>query len=331
MNNDWNSFLEQQGQEHTPQQADCALCDLSYLGLIRVSGEDARDFLQGQLTNDINLVDENTGQLSAMCNPKGRMFASLGIFQRDEDIYLQLPVERLDAILKRLRMFVLRSKVVLEDATDELVAIGLSGDCIHELPGQVPKQAMQQVKLDNLNVLRMPGELPRVQLVGPVESIMAFWKQLAPEATLVNPDLWILQNIREGLPTVYNSTAEVFIPQTLNLQLLNAINFQKGCYTGQEVIARMKYLGQLKRRMYLAQFDAETEVQPSPGDSLYSTSSKSGQGAGKIVDVRPDPAGGYAALVMIQISTAAADDLQWLDDKGPKLALSEPPYGFETE
>lgn len=160
---------------------------------------------------------------------------------------------------------------------------------------------------------------------------MAFWKQLATDATLVNRDFWTLQNIREGLPTVYNSTAEAFIPQTLNLQLLNAINFQKGCYTGQEVIARMKYLGQLKRRMYLAQFDAEAEVQPSPGDSLYSASSKSGQGAGKIVDVRPDPAGGYAALVMIQISAAAADDLQWLDDRGAKLALSEPPYGFETE
>lgn len=329
MNDDWNSFLEQQDLENAPPQADCALCALSDHGLIRVSGEDARDFLQGQLTNDINLVDESTGQLSALCNPKGRMFASLGIFQRDEDIYLQLPLERLDAILRRLRMFVLRSRVVLEDATDELVAIGLSGDCIHELPGQVPEQAMQQVKLDDLSVLRMPGELPRVQLIGPVDSIMAFWKQLTPAATVVNQDFWALQNIREGLPNVYNSTAEAFIPQTLNLHLLNAVNFKKGCYTGQEIIARMKYLGQLKRRMYLAHFD--TEAQPAPGDKLYSGSSKSGQGAGQIVDVRPDPAGGYAALVMIQISTAEANDLQWLDDQGAKMELSEPPYGYETE
>ncbi len=329
MNNVWNSFLKLQDLENAPPQADCALCDLSDLGLIRVSGEDARDFLQGQLTNDINLVDESTGQLSALCNPKGRMFASLGIFQRGGDIYLQLPVERLDAILRRLRMFVLRSRVVLDDATDELVAIGLSGDCIHELISQVPEQAMQQVKLDELSVLRMPGELPRVQLVGPVDSVMAFWKQLAPVATLVNRDFWALQNIREGLPNVYNSTAEAFIPQTLNLQLLNAVNFKKGCYTGQEIIARMKYLGQLKRRMYLAHFD--TEALPAPGDSLYSASSKSGQGAGQIVDVRPDPAGGYAALVMIQISTAEANDLQWLDDQGAKMELSEPPYGYETE
>jgi folate-binding protein YgfZ len=329
MNNDWNSFLEQQNLDNAPSQADCALSDLSDHGLIRIGGEDAREFLQGQLTNDINLVDESTGQLGALCNPKGRIFASMNIFQRDREIYLQLPAERLEAILMRMRMFVLRSRVTLEDVSDELVAIGLSGDCIHKLIGQVPEQAMQQVKLDDLNLMRMPGELSRVQLIGPVDSIIAFWKQLPPEVTLVNRGFWALQNIREGVPNVYNSTAEAFIPQTLNLQLLNGISFNKGCYTGQEIIARMKYLGQVKRRMYLAHFDAE--VQPAPGDRLYSASSKSGQGAGQIVDVRPDPAGGYAALVMIQISTAEADDLQLLDDQGPRMELSEPPYGFETE
>jgi len=188
---------------------------------------------------------------------------------------------------------------------------------------------MQQTRLDELSLMRVPGELPRVQLVGPLDSILAFWSQVTPEVTLVNGDFWALQNIREGLPSVYNSTAEAFIPQTLNLQLLNGINFKKGCYTGQEVIARMKYLGQLKRRMYMAHFD--TDTRPAPGDRLYSASSKSGQGAGQIVDVRPDPAGGYAALVMIQISTAEADDLQLVDEQGAKMELSEPPYGFEPE
>ena len=329
MNSDWNSFLTQQGMDNAPSQADCALCDLSDQGLIRVGGEDARDFLQGQLTNDINLVDGSTGQLSALCNPKGRMLACFNIFQRDDHIYLQLPVERLEAILKRLRMFVLRSRVILQDATDELVIIGLSGDCIHKLLSEVPEGAMQQTRVEDLSLIRMPGELPRVQLVGPPQSILAFCKQKAPEATLVNRDFWALQNIRAGLPSVYNSTAEAFIPQTLNLQLLEGISFTKGCYTGQEVIARMKYLGQLKRRMYVAHFD--TDARPAPGDRLYSPSSKSGQGAGQIVDVRPDPAGGYAALVMIQISTAEADDLQLTDDQGARMELGEPPYGFASE
>ena len=326
MNSDWNSFLTQQGMDNAPSQADCALCDLSDQGLIRVGGEDARDFLQGQLTNDINLVDGSTGQLSALCNPKGRMLACFNIFQRDDHIYLQLPVERLETILKRLRMFVLRSRVILQDATDELVIIGLSGDCIHKLLSEVPEGAMKQTRVEDLSLIRMPGELPRVQLVGPPQSILAFCKQKAPEATLVNRDFWALQNIRAGLPSVYNSTAEAFIPQTLNLQLLEGISFTKGCYTGQEVIARMKYLGQLKRRMYVAHFD--TDARPAPGDRLYSASSKSGQGAGQVVDVRPDPAGGYAALVMIQISTAEADDLQLTDGQGARMELSEPPYGF---
>lgn len=329
MNEDWNIFLKQQNPDNAPDQADCALSVLSDHGLIRVSGEDAREFLQGQLTNDINLVNESTGQLSALCNPKGRMYASLNIFQRDDDIYLQLPVERLGPVMQRLRMFVLRSRVMLEDATDELVAIGLSGDCIFELLDGVPEKAMQHTRQDDLNIMRMPGDLPRVQLICPVSSVVSRWQQLTPEASLVNGDYWTLQNIRAGLPTVYDKTAEAFIPQTLNLQSLNAISFTKGCYTGQEVIARMKYLGQLKRRMYLAHFDAD--VQPAPGDKLYSASSKSAQGAGQIVDVCPDPAGGYQALVMIQISTAEADDLQLLEGQGAKMALEEPPYGFAAE
>ncbi len=328
MNDDWKMFMQQQDTDNAQLQADCAVCDLSDLGLIRVSGEDAREFLQGQLTNDIGLLNETLGQLSAMCNPKGRMFASLSLFQRDGAIYLQLPAERLEMILKRLRMFVLRSRVNLEDATDELVCIGLSGDCIHELLSQVPQQALQQIRLDDLSLLRMPGELPRVQLIGQVHSIIAMWQRLAPECTLVNGDFWAWQNIREGLPSVYNSTAEAFIPQTLNLQLLNAISFTKGCYTGQEVIARLKYLGQLKRRMYLAYFD--TDVQPVAGDGLYSAGNRSAQGTGQIVDVRPDPTGGYVALVMIQTSSAEANDLQLEDDQGARLELSEPAYGFAT-
>lgn len=329
MNNDWKLFLQQQDIDSAASQADCALCDLSTLGLIRASGEDVRDFLQGQLSSDINLLNETTGQLSAMCNPKGRMFASLTLFQRDGDIYLQLPAERLNAILLRLRMFVMRSKVVLEDATDDLVAIGLSGNCISGLLQELPEQSMQQLGLDKLTVLRMPGELPRVQLIGPADSITSLWRQVAPKATLVNGDFWKLQNIREGLPGVYNGTAEAFIPQTLNLQLLGAVSFTKGCYTGQEVVARMKYLGQLKRRMYVAHFD--TDAEPAAGDRLYSASSSSGQGAGQIVDVSRDPAGGYAALVMIQISTAEADDLQLGDAQGARMELSEPPYGFAAE
>ncbi len=326
MNNDWNVFLQQQNLEHAGVPTDCALCDLPDLGLIRISGEDARDFLQGQLTNDIGLVDEHRGQLSALCDHKGRMFALFTIFQRDEQLYLQLPLERLSAILTRLRMFVLRSKVTLEDATDDLVCIGLLGDCAGDLLGQVPQEVLQQIRQDDVSLLRMPGEPGRVQLIGSVQNIKNRWQKLAAKASVVNSDFWSLQNIQQGIPSVYNSTSETFIPQTLNLQILNAISFTKGCYTGQEVIARMKYLGQTKRRMYIAHFDAAEG--PMPGERLFSASSKSAQGAGQIVDVSADPAGGFAALVMIQIATAEANDLQLKDAQGVKMTLTEPPYGF---
>ena len=126
MNSQWNSFLQQQNQSPVTE-SDCVVCALSDTGLIRVQGKDARDFLQGQLTNDINLVNTQTAQLSAWCNPKGRMLAQFLIFEHDDSLYLQLPAERLDAVLKRLSMFVMRSEVVLTDASNDLIVVGIAG------------------------------------------------------------------------------------------------------------------------------------------------------------------------------------------------------------
>lgn len=331
MNPAWKDFLEQQygTRESAPATADCALSDLSDLGLIRVQGEDARSFLQGQLTNDVNLVSSEQSQLSGYCNPKGRLFACFLLFEHAGNLYLQLPRERLDSMLKRLRMFVLMSKVTLTDASDELAGIGLTGDCLPELLDKLPEAPFDTVQNPQGTVLRMPGDTPRVQIWGTPEQLTELWKKLAPTASLVNADFWPLANIRAAYPSILNATAEAFVPQTLNLDLLEAISFTKGCYTGQEVVARMKYLGQLKRRMYLARID--TDQPPQAGDPLYAASSKSGQGAGKVVDARPSPDGGCEALVMTQISSAEAGDLQLGDANGAKLVLSEPPYGFEQE
>ena len=139
MNTDWQHFLQTQGAtlndqgqpvfQDAPLLPDCALCDLSGQGLIRVSGADAKDFLQGQFTNDVSKVDAGLSQLSSYCSPKGRMLAMFRIFQRGDDLFLMLPRERLAAIQKRLSMFVLRAKVTLSAASDELVIARIAGDC----------------------------------------------------------------------------------------------------------------------------------------------------------------------------------------------------------
>ena len=323
-----NDFVQTLHLEQAPAEADCALTAPAALGLIRVQGEDARDFLQGQLTNDINRVTPDEAQLSAWCTPKGRMLALMLIFQHGDDLYLQLPAERIEAVLKRLRMFVLRSKVTLDDASNELAVLALGGHCIDELLGNIPETDFASGQTEGLTVIRFPGEVPRVQIIGDIQVVSAFHERTGTRATAVSSVWWRAQNIRSGIPSVYDATAEAFIPQMLNLDILGGISFTKGCYTGQEVVARMKYLGQLKRRMYLARFDGD--ITPQPGDSLFSPQSKSAQGAGKIVDVVPSSQGGWEALVVAQIDIAETGDLHLGDAAGLRLELLPPPYGLEA-
>lgn len=329
MNQQWQQFLQTLHLYNLPGTAGCALMDLSQQGVIRVQGADARDFLQGQLTSDINQVTPTQAQLSAYCTPKGRMLAILLIFQRGDDLYLLLPGERLEPVLKRLRMFVLRSKVTLDDLSGEWASVGLAGDCLGGIVNEVPETAFATAHSADLTSLRMPGETARVLVMGETDSMTAFWQKAAALATVTSSDYWHLLNIRAGIPTLLDATVEAFIPQMANLDLLGAISFTKGCYTGQEVVARMKYLGQLKRRMYLARL--ETEQPPRPGDKLFSPASKSAQGAGRILDARPSPDGGFEALVVVEISSAEAGGMRLGDENGPLLTLRAPPYGLSSE
>jgi len=307
---------------------DCAITDLSHLGLVRVEGDDMRSFLQGQLTNDINAVTATRGQLSSYCSPKGRMLGSFRIFQRGAALYLEAPVERLEPIRKRLSMFVLRSQVTLTDASDELARFGLTGDCAADLLPFVPEGDDDTLTRDDITVLRLPGETARYQVIGPADRLIPLWQSASAGARQTGPDFWALMDIRAGIPTVYEDTVEAFVPQMANLQLINGVSFTKGCYTGQEVVARMQYLGKLKRRMYRARI--ATDSAPRPGTELFSPSSESGQGTGRIVDAAPSPDGGYEVLAVMQISSADADDVRLGDADGPALELLPLPYAFES-
>lgn len=307
---------------------DCAITDLSHFGLIRASGPDLRSFLQGQLTNDVNAVSADRAQISSYCSPKGRMLGSFWILQRGEDLYLQLPIDRLEAVLKRLRMFVLRSQVSLEDASTRLARFGIAGDCAAAMLPFVPAEDQATITRDQLTVLRLPGDRPRFELLGPPELLAARWREMAGEAEQTGGDFWSLMDIRAGIPQVFEETVEAFVPQMANLQLIGGVSFKKGCYTGQEVVARMQYLGKLKRRMYRARID--TAEAPKPGTEVFSPSSESGQGAGRIVDAAASPEGGFEVLAVVQISSAEAADLRLGGADGPPLKLLPLPYAFEN-
>lgn len=345
MKSDWKEFLLNKGAEireddsvqsfGNPERelrvasTGDVLADLSQLGLISVHGEDAADFLQGQLTSDVRQVDEQHSQLSAYCSPKGRMLASFRIFMRGDTYYLALPRELLEPTLKRLRMFVLRAKATLEDASETLVRIGFSGpQADTELRAyleRIPEQPDEVAQAKGLTVIRVPGPHPRFEIHGELEPMQKLWTVLDVRGAPVGREPWELLDIRAALPVIRSQTSDAFVPQMTNLQLLGGVNFKKGCYTGQEVVARMQYLGKLKRRMYRAHVDAA--ACPEPGETLVAADGGS-QSAGKVVDARPAPDGGCELLAVVEIAARESGDIRLRDGTGPVLEFLDLPYEF---
>ncbi len=341
MNTAWQDFMESQGASFDDKgrarfgtaSAECALMDLSWLGLIRVCGGDAASFLQGQVTSDTRDIDATHSALSAYCTPKGRMLALFRLFRRNDELLMLLPAERLGATLKRLSMFVLMADVKLQDASGELMRIAITGDrapaVLREHIGEPPTEDNGAITYGAITLLRCDSDRPRFIIIAPTDEMAALWTKLAQAASPVDSNFWRLLDIRAGLPSVFDETAEAFVPQMANLQLIDGVSFTKGCYTGQEVVARMQYLGKLKRRMYSGHIDMDTT--PAPGTPLYSENSQSGQGSGKIVDAVVSDRGGVEALVIAEIATVEKGPLHVGDENGPPIELGEPPYPFAAE
>lgn len=349
MLSEWHAFLGQSGaviangrvtgfgdqqQEHASAVAADAMADLSHFGLLKVEGPDSITFMQGQFTNDIRLVTPEHSQLSSYLSPKGRILAAFRIFQRDGAYYLRVPEELLATTLERLRKFVLMSKVTLSDASNELLRVGVSGPhavarLAQELD-RLPQKVDDVAHGNGLTVVRVAGPHPRVEVYGDMAAVQTLWQKLAGVAKPVGASAWALLDIRAAVPTVLPATVEAFVPQMVNMQLVDGVSFRKGCYTGQEVVARMQYLGKLKRRMYLAH--VADELAPQPGEEIYCANSESGQGAGKVVDAQAAPNGGFDLLAVVQVSLIDANDtIRLRDGNGPELKFLAMPYEFPVE
>ncbi len=307
---------------------DNLLMPLGHYRLLRASGDDSGDFLQGQLGNDVRRVDAGHHQLSSYSTPKGRMLALFRLFRRGDDYLLRMPADTLEATLKRLSMFVMRSQVVLGEAND-LAGLGLSGPdataLLETACGGCPCEAGESSQEGDFTILRVPGEQPRFEIYGPCEAIQALSDELATQT--VSADAWPLLEIRAGLPTLHGANVEAFVAQMLNMQLIDGVSFKKGCYPGQEVVARMQYLGKLKRRMYRARVDGPC---PAAGDELFSPDSASGQGAGRVVDAAP-AARGCELLLVAEVAVADGGSLHLGSNDGVQLQLLELPYPFEQQ
>ena len=306
--------------------------DLSHLCLVRVSGDDAGSFLQSQLSNDINQVVPDHSQISAYCTPKGRMLAIFRIFHNDGGYLLQFPVSLRESVINRLQMYVIRAKVSFAEETDR-VAIGLSGPGADALlgnqllprPTEVDGCALQEGTL----IVRLPGPHPRYQLIGDTTKMGQTWETLSKQATPTGEAAWSWLDIMAGLPTVTPATSEAFVPQMANLELLSAINFKKGCYPGQEIVARMQYLGKLKQRM--VRLSVVSDHLPEPGEAIHAPNFPN-QSAGTVVSAQPAPGGqGYDLLAVVQISSVENGELHLGDPEGPELTIESLPYSLEQE
>ncbi len=310
------------------------MCDLSQYATIRVSGQDAQNFLQNMLSSDVREASPQHAQISSLNSPKGRVLASLLVWCRQDDYYLYLPHNLCMVILKRLSMYVLRAKVKIEDVSRQQVILGLSGvgseALVQQAFGSVPQAIWAVEQHDQASVIRCDAQRFLINI--PEQYAPAFWQKLVVNARPVASTCWDWLNIRAGIPVILPVTQDQFVPQMVNLDLIGGVSFKKGCYPGQEIVARMQYLGKLKRRMYLAHIpknQVEGRVMPQPGDALCSADMVD-QSCGMLVNVARAPSGGCDLLAVVQNSSCETQQVHLQSLQGAVLQFLPLPYLFQN-
>ena len=325
----WFEFLSTQTIQ--PLQSNNALCALNDTGLLYVGGDDATDFLQNQLSNDIRSLTPEHSHLSAFSSAKGRMHGIFRVIQIEGGYLLLMPKSILADIQQKLHRYILMSKVILADISESFASFSFTSDLPGLLDNPVlpaePGQVYQSDSLISLRLTATNGRQRFMLLSNQADEAITLWSQLASQLTINDQDHWRLQEIEAGIPTVYPQTQEAFVIQMSNLQLLDGVSFKKGCYPGQEVVARMQYLGKLKRRMYLAELDCSDC--PQPGDDLVTAGADTVDGSGKVVDaVRLADSTHCRMLYIAQIDKAESDQLRLAAQPQASIKRLSLPYSF---
>ncbi|VAW89011.1 tRNA-modifying protein YgfZ [hydrothermal vent metagenome] len=351
MNKEWKQYLQNNGAilthdgssvEHfgQPEKEQSAIDNgniitpITGMTYIQASGIDAKTFLQGQFTNDIALIDTKSSQLSGYCNPKGRLLALFRITQHDDGYRLHLPAALLEKIVPRLKMFVMRARVTLEPAATETVRIGVSGKSAAEKlsahVSSLPDDINGVTDENGITIIKHPGINPRFELIGEREQIQPLWQLLSQDLSPTGSGAWQRLNINAAQPSVVIETVEMFIPQMLNLHVIDGVSFKKGCYPGQEVVARLHYRGKLKRHMQIAQFNSDQL--PLPGMPLYPLEGgEEAQSVGNIVQAEHLSNHQYRALCVISNEFAINKVACLQRDAKAILKLHDLPYDFPAD
>ena len=289
------------------------IAPLPHLGVIRVEGDDAARFLQGQLTQDFALLGPNEARLAAFCNAKGRMQASfIGVQPAPGTFLLVVSRDILAPTLKRLSMFVLRAKAKLSDATADHALHGLAGSAVPASLDARPWSKAQEG--DTLTVRLYPADgQARALLIAPAGH--------APHGPSLSSQAWQWGEVRSGIAAITAATVEAFVPQMLNYESVGGVNFKKGCYPGQEVVARSQFRGILKRRAWPAHSQGELVA----GQELFHESDPQ-QPCGLVAQAAAAPQGGWDAIVSVQVTAAAGGRLTAGGPQGAPVSIGTLPY-----
>jgi len=327
--NQWQAFP---GKISTARATANFICAADELGLILVNGPDAHDFLQNQFSNDIDFIDESHYQLSTYSTPKGRLLGVFRIVQISNGYILVTTRSMVLPLLERLYKYIVQAEVTLADASNYFARMLLQTDRAeiyeHALLPQKAGAVMQNDSVISLQ-LEPLGEQRRFLLMClSEEESIELWKGFAEGLQVARFGAWRLSEIQAGIPAIYPDTSEEFVLQMANLGALDGVSFKKGCYPGQEIVARMQYLGKLKRRMFLARLD--TGQLPVAGDDLVSEGKTVADGSGKVVDAEFDQDGVCHCLYIAQIAKAESGSLRLLNQPDTGIQNLDLPYPVDA-
>jgi folate-binding protein YgfZ len=342
----WLEFLESRGaksrgpdvahfddvaRELSAAQSGSVIAVLPHLGMLVFSGDDARAFLHAQLSCDVASLPTGRSVPGCYCTPKGRVLANFLLCNEGAKFTMVLARDIAPAIRKRLQMYVLRSRVQIADPGDEHVLVGVSGPAgeaaLRGALEAVPPNAHDVAVESRATVVRLSKD--RFLVAAVRESAAALWDALARTLTPVGPTAWQWLEVTSGVPLVTGATQDQFVPQMINLELIGGVSFRKGCYPGQEIVARTQHLGKVKRRMFLAHV---ADVAPAAGDAVYAGptgDAAGGEAQGMIVNAAPAPEGGCDVLAVVQTASVGSGDVRLRGPDGPRLEFRPLPYPVE--
>ena len=308
---------------------------LNDLGLMAFSGADAVSFLHRQLTNDVEHLRPTEARLAGYCTPQGRLLATLLVWKDRDRLLLQLPLELLDGMQKRLRLFVLRDKVAIADATPDFAQIGLGGTAaaaaLTPWFDSLPTEPHAKIDGEHGSLIRVADAFgaPRYLWIVPAAAIGQVWPSLNGSLKPLAADAWRLAEIDAGIPRIMAATQEKFVAQMVNFELVGGVSFKKGCYPGQEIVARTQYRGQLRRRMLAATIEL-TDAPVAAGTDVYADDDPS-QPIGTIVNAERSANEEIRCLVSLRLPVQEGVQVHLGTTAGPTLHFVPLPYELPAE